>query len=340
MLARPVCSGELISVMFIIIMSDVDADTVDEAELRRIDLNLLLVFSAVMRAGSVRLAARRLYLGPSGVSMALGRLRQLLGQPLFVRGPRGLSPTPFAERLHARVAPALAELGAAVTRERRFEPATAAAVFRLALSDDLEMVAAPGLLRALQEASPASRLVLRASDYAHAATLLDDGGADLVLCAMPAKLEARHRSQVLYEEDFVVLSDPQVTGGAAGRGLAGYLETPHALVSALGALRGLIDDALEARDLVRRVGVSTEHFSTLPHLLHAAPLLANVPRRAAQVLAARSGLAVHPLPIPSPRFRVAAVWHARTGDDPAQAWFRGLLIASVGGAAATGPARG
>lgn len=321
--------------MFFVTMSDVDHDPVDEAELRRIDLNLLLVFSAVMRAGSVRLAAQRLYLGPSGVSMALGRLRHLLGQPLFVRGPKGLSPTPFAQRLHARVAPALVELGAAVTHERRFDPATAAGVFRLALSDDLEMATAPGLLRALQQASPGSRLVLRASDYAHAAALLDDGGADLVLCAMPAKLETRHRSRVLYEEDFVVLSDPQVTEGAAGRDLAGYLETPHALVSALGALRGLIDDALEARGLVRRVGVSTEHFSTLPHLLHAAPLLANVPRRAAHVLADRSGLAVHPLPIPSPRFRVAAVWHVRTEHDPAQAWFRGLLMGSVGA-----PARG
>jgi len=326
--------------MFIITMSDVDTDPFDEAGLRRIDLNLLLVFSAVMRTGSVRLAAQRLYLGPSGVSMALGRLRQLLGQALFVRGPSGLSPTPFAERLHARVAPALAELGSAVTRERRFDPATAASVFRLALSDDLEMVAAPGLLRALQQASPASRLVLRASDYAHAAALLDDGGADLVLCAMPAKLEARHRSRVLYEEDFVVLSDPQLTDGAAGRGLAGYLAAPHALVSALGALRGLVDEALEVRGLQRRVGVSVEHFSTLPHLLHAAPLLANVPRRAAHVLAARSGLAVHPLPIPSPRFRVAAVWHARTEDDPAQAWFRNLLMGSVGEAASTGHTSG
>ena len=336
-MARRGWSGELISVIIFVTMSDLDIDPVDEAELRRIDLNLLLVFSAVMRAGSVRLAAQRLYLGPSGVSMALGRLRRMLGQPLFVRGPQGLAPTPFAERLHARVAPALAELGAAVTRERRFDPATASSVFRLALSDDLEMVVAPGLLRALQEASPASRLVLRASDYAHAAALLDNGGADLVLCAMPAKLEARHHSQVLYDEDFVVLSDPQVTPGAATRGLEGYVATPHVLVSALGALRGLIDEALEARGMARRVGVSVEHFSTLPHLLHAAPLLANAPRRAAHVLAARSGLAVHPLPIPSPRFRVAAVWHARTQDDPAQAWFRNLLIDVAKAAGPGGP---
>jgi len=74
-----------------------------EADLRRLDLNLLLVFAALMRERSVRRAANRLYLGPPAVSMALARLRETVGDPLFVRANAGMQPTPRAlVPLHSR----------------------------------------------------------------------------------------------------------------------------------------------------------------------------------------------------------------------------------------------
>ncbi len=67
--------------------------------IRDLDLNLLLVFEAVAQAGSLTGAGRRLGQAQPTVSHALNRLRQLCGDPLFVRTRRGVEPTPYAERL-------------------------------------------------------------------------------------------------------------------------------------------------------------------------------------------------------------------------------------------------
>jgi len=100
-------------------------DTFNEIELRRFDLNLLLVFSALMRERSVSRAANRLYLGPSAVSMALGRLRDVTGDPLFVRAGAGMEPTPRALQLWAELAPALGSVAQAVRGRPAFDPAKA-----------------------------------------------------------------------------------------------------------------------------------------------------------------------------------------------------------------------
>lgn len=108
---------------------------INELELRRVDLNLMLVFSALMRTRRVRAAAGRLFLGPSAVSMALNRLRKHFGDPLFIRTPSGMEPTALARALDARVVPALAEIGDAVLRRPAFDPSSARRTFRFSSPD-------------------------------------------------------------------------------------------------------------------------------------------------------------------------------------------------------------
>jgi len=64
-----------------------------------VDLNLLRLFDAVYRARSVSRAAERLGLTQPAASQGLTRLRTLLGDPLFMRAPGGVKPTPRADRL-------------------------------------------------------------------------------------------------------------------------------------------------------------------------------------------------------------------------------------------------
>jgi DNA-binding transcriptional LysR family regulator len=56
------------------------------------DLNLLRVFDALMREQNVSRAAERLSLSQPAVSNALGRLRELLDDPLLVRVGRSMQP--------------------------------------------------------------------------------------------------------------------------------------------------------------------------------------------------------------------------------------------------------
>ncbi len=66
-------------------------------------MKLLLALDALLREGSVTAAAASLELQVSSVSRMLGELRDLYGDPLFIRTGRGLRPTPFAESLRLRV---------------------------------------------------------------------------------------------------------------------------------------------------------------------------------------------------------------------------------------------
>lgn len=216
-----------------------------EIELRRIDLNLLLVFSALIRERSVTRAAARLFLGPSAVSMALGRLREEIGDALFVRTAAGMEPTPRAHALWAEISPALGAIELAVRGARRFDPLSAELTIRLAAPDDLEFVLVPRLLERLEREAPLVRLVVRPSDFRTLLGRLDGGDADLALSATPTSgIERRHRIRPLHRDGFAVLYDAGQLGRTGALDLDAYLDVPHLLLSITGDLHGLIDERL------------------------------------------------------------------------------------------------
>ena len=296
-----------------------------EIELRRLDLNLLLVFSALMRERGVGRAAKRLYLGASAVSMALGRLRQALGDDLFVRAGSVMAPTPRAEALWLEVAPALARIEGAV-RATGFDPSTTQATFRFAAPDDLEFVIVPKLMQRLGDIAPGATLVVRPSDFRAMFHLLDAADAELALSALPRHgRERRHRVKTLHRDGFSVLYDRNRLGCAGPIDLKRFVETPHILLSIRGDRHGAVDDALAERGLTRSVIGTVAHFPTMPFILRHRAVIACVPSLAARFYAEAFDLERSPLPIPSPEFDVGLAWHARTDGDPAQAWFRSLV---------------
>lgn len=301
-----------------------------EIELRKLDLNLLLVFAAVMRERAVGRAATRLYLGPSAVSMALGRLREVVGDELFVRAGSRMEPTPRALALWAGVEPALEGIEAAVRGARRFDPARAEMVVRFAAPDDLEFVLVPMLLEHLGREAPGVRLVVRPSDFRTLMERLDTGDADLALSATPPRgLERRHKVRPLHRDTFSVLFDAGRVGAGSPLDLDTYLAVPHLLLSIAGDLHGPIDERLAEMGRARTVLAAVSHFPTMPFVLKRHRALANVPALAARHLAAAYGLALSPPPLASPEFEVALVWHARTDGDPAHTWFRELVAEIV-----------
>jgi LysR family transcriptional regulator, mexEF-oprN operon transcriptional activator len=317
-------SGKLILMNDYVTHDEYPPISFDEAVLRRIDLNLLVVFAMVFRHGSVQAAAGRLYLGSSGVSMALSRLRTITSDSLFIRGRRGLEPTAFAQSLYERVSPALSMIGAAMSPST-FHPEEATGTFRLALSEDLEIVLTTRLERLLARIAPGLKLTVRHGDYQRATSLLDDDVADVVVTARPSTVDSRHRCEDVLQETFAVLSDTDVFDPNRPITLEEYLSAPHALVSAIGTVRGRIDEALADLGLSRTVRVVTESFAALPFLLRSSGLIANVPRSAATALAEAFGLTMHELPLPSPSFPVAMTWRVRDEQNAALRWMRNLV---------------
>jgi LysR family transcriptional regulator, mexEF-oprN operon transcriptional activator len=311
---------------------------INELELRRIDLNLLVVFAAVMRTRSVRQASRKLALTPSAVSMALGRLRDTFGDPLFVRGKTSMEPTARALALDESLSPALRALHGAVLHAPPFDPARAERTIRFASADEIEIAVLPRLLALMREQAPGISLIVRPSNFRIVPGMLDTGDADVALTATPSPVERRHRRDVLYVESFLALYDPRQVGERRLT-LARYLAVPHLIVSASGVLRGPIDDRLAELGKSRKLAAAVAQFSTLPFLLRSAPMLANVPSVAARHHARAFGLTARPLPFESPRFDVALLCHARQEADPALRWFRDLVVAVVKEVRSSGGAR-
>lgn len=298
----------------------------DEAELRRLDLNLLLVFAAVMRDRGVSRAAARLGLGASAVSMALARLRGAVGHDLFVRTGPGVEPTPRAEALWSALGPALASVQRAVRGARGFDPAASELVVRFAAPDDLDFILLPELLARMERLAPRVRLVVRPSDVRTLMDRLDSGDADLELGATPrGGIERRHRARPLHRDGFLALFDPAMVGTAGPLDLETYLAVPHLLLSPAGHLDESIDDRLAELGRARTALAVLSQFGTIPFLLKRRRAVANMPATAAHHCAAAYGLALSPLPLASPEFEVSLVWHVRTDGDPAHAWFRDLV---------------
>ncbi len=304
-------------------------DKFTEIELRKLDLNLLLVFSALMREGSVAAAAKRLYLGPSAVSMALARLREALGDALFVRAGTGMEPTPRALSLWTELEPALGRIGSAV-RDRTFEPATTTRMFRLGAPDDLEIVLVPDLIERLGTEAPGARLVVQPANFHTLYDNLDHGLVDLALSALPARApSARHRTRLLRRERFSAVYDRTMLGRTGSVDLDCFLATPHVLLSLRGDLHGPVDNALEDIGKSRTILATVSHFPTMPFILRRRRAIACIPSIAAHHFSSAFDLERSPLPIRSPEFDLGFAWHVRSDADPAQLWFRELVAGCV-----------
>ena len=305
-------------------------DTFSEIELRKLDLNLLLVFSAVMRERSVSRAADRLYLGASAVSMALGRLRETFDDPLFVRVGSVMEPTARAIAFWEELAPALQDIDQAVRASKPFDPATTDRVFRFGAPDDLEGILVPRLIVRMRDEAPRARLAVRHSDFRSLLSILDADEADLMLSAIPETgIERRHRVDSVYSESFQVVYDAKQLGCQGPLSLDRYLSTPHALLSLDGALESGLDRTLAETGHRRDVQVAVTHFPAVPYILKSSAMLANIPATAAMWFAKQHTLEVHAPPVDFAPFEVALISHVRSTNDPGISWFRDVVMEEV-----------
>jgi LysR family transcriptional activator of mexEF-oprN operon len=295
-------------------------DVIDPRDFRKLDLNLLLVFHALMQERHVTRAAARLFLGQPAVSASLKRLRAAFDDPLFVRTSRGMAPTPRAHELARAIAPFLATVQDHLRHRPGFDPATSERTWRIGLSDSLEVALMPALLRRLAGHAPGTRAIAVDATRANAAALLDEGRIELAIGALPP-LPAWHRRRTVARWTFVCMYSPQQLPVRARRvTLAQYLRHPHVLTSFDGGLRGVVDERLEALGHARRVVFSSPHFATSPLIARSMPAFVTLPTFIARVWSEALGLVATPLPFEVPSHEVCAAWRQVDDADPGLAW--------------------
>lgn len=293
-----------------------------------LDLNLLKVFDAVMEARSASRAAALLGISQSAVSHALGRLREVTGDPLFVRTAGRMEPTARAQRLAAPMHEALVQATRALSPdfEEAFDPAGSDRVFTLGAGDYAATVLLNGLVAEIAGAGWDIRLAVLPVDRHTAPDMLDSGRIDLALGLLPQQ-RRWHESAVLFEEVQSCVFDGARLGIEAPISLAQFCALPHLVPSLHADFATFVDEELAARGLARRSVFATAHFLSIPLMLKRADAIASLPRRLCLACANASALTVSPLPVPARRFDVSLLWHRRDTASPAHRWLRDRIAA-------------
>lgn len=289
----------------------------DEAQLRRLDVTLLLVFEEAMASGKLSAAAKRLGLTQSAISHALKRLREVFEDELFIRTPRGVQPTPRALALRPPLAEAVRLIGTAV-RPARFDPERDGHVFRIAASDYETSLFAPLLLGS---GLGNSRIIFRTLVRREAIEALHAGDIDLLL-GYTWDSGKSCDAVTLFDEDYLVVARHGHPALADPLDLDRYAGLGHVLVSPGASLTGIVDKTLARLGASRRVVVAVPYFLAALATVASTDLIATVPRRVAGRHAASFGITTAPPPVPIRSFPVQMVWSKRGGADPVISWLR------------------
>jgi DNA-binding transcriptional LysR family regulator len=288
-------------------------------KLNTFDLNLLVVFEAVLHERNVTKAGERLGLSQPAMSHALSRLRWMLKDELFIRTPAGMMPTPRAEQLAQPVRHALSGLQLALDPEE-FIPEQADRRFTVALNNHAAVVLAGPITAECTALAPNVRISLRPSGTLDLPDLLDRGELDLAIAGVDAPGN-RFSSQILVEDRYVATLRRGHPLGKKKFDMKTFAALPHLVISSSGEDLRFVDAAVAANGLVRTVALEAPYLSAGAILMQS-DMIAVLGRKIAQEFRRAYAIELKELPFESPVLRSVMLWHKRFEDQPSHRWLR------------------
>lgn len=285
------------------------------------DLNLLVVFDAVLAEGSISRAANRLKLSQPAASNALARMRQATGDRLFVRLANAMVPTPYAQTIADPIRQALASIRVSLGASREFDPATAQRSFAIYLTDLGEAYFLPRLLERLHRTAPGVRIRTLPMPSELALDALRNGEVDLAIGNLP-DLGAGFFMQRLFRDRYVCVvrkGHPVIGERITARQFAA---ASHAIVTPGGWGHGIIERALVEHGLEQRITLRMQNFLVLASIVATTDMLAIVPQSVGSQLSQHNDVKLLPLPITIKPFDVKQCWQERFHDDKGNRWLR------------------
>ena len=306
----------------------------NQTNLGRADLNLLVLFEAVLEERHVGRAAERLHLTPSAVSHGLGRLRRLLNDPLFLRTPKGVVPTDRAKDLALPVADVLARARNVIATAEPFDPLRSTRRFMIGAPDGASAVFLPPLLSQLRQRAPGIAIGVRqllpvpeepSPDRAWRTAFADLEARALDIAVIPSGgIPPRFERRCLYEEDFVIATRAKHPF-ANDPSLKAYCGMQHLVVSHSGDAHGFVDALLAKQGRSRHIALTVPNFMFALAVIAESDFISALPRRFVAMHGARFGVVGLDAPLPLPSFRINAVIPKAAMMDVGLAWLFNLL---------------
>lgn len=297
---------------------------IHQPDFKSLDFSLLELFSMVMRHRGVTEAARALDIPQSTASRGLSRLREVLGDELFVRSARGMEPTAFAASVSESIEEIL-RLGKSIEESHlEFDPGKTARQFVIAGSDVGQYAVLPAFFRAIAH-YPLVTLKTAVVPGTHLAEALETGEIDLAFGPYPA-LSGNIMEQTLYQEFYMSLCHGDHPFARTPT-LDVFLKSDHLLETGRGIAHAHAEAETRLRKVLppNRIRVISDSYLVAMAAAVETDLILTMPANAIAPVAKRLGLIASPPPVELPRFLIKQYWHRRHHDNPSSRWLRATL---------------
>lgn len=294
--------------------------------LRTLDLNLLKVFDAIYRSGSISGAADTLHITQPAVSLALKRLRETVDDPLFIRARRGMKPTHRAEELAGPIEQALAVVAGALEQGQGFDPLVSSRVFRMAFGRYGEFDLLPSLLGSLHESGARVSLQSVLDQGQTGLELVTSGDIDGCFDFIEPDIKQVSYCPFSQEELVVIarLDHPRLEKSLTAKQ---YFHEHHVVMSFGNERRELLENFMSARGGKRKIMATVNQYLAAPSVVMHTDAIATVPRGMTTFPGFSRNLQVLSLPFDFPPLATYLLWHKSRDNDPGWLWMKEQLLA-------------
>lgn len=293
------------------------------SRLARFDLNLFRVFATVYLEGNLTRAANRLSLSQSAISHALARMREQIGDPLFVREAQGVVPTVLAQRLWPSIRDGLERLGQAIVLSEDFDPVRDMRRVRIAINDKAESSLLPNFTSALHALVPGLVIESVRLDRASLNADLAAGRLDVAIDAYQGDIDGLSSALLLHDKWIVIARSSEAITRKK------YLAASHAIVSSRRTGRAVEDIELARLGISRTIVARCQSYDAAARLVAQSDMLLTMPRVLAGSLNTYQGNHIHPFPLKQAGLRLHLFWHLEREHDPANTWLRSVLLGAM-----------
>lgn len=290
--------------------------------LRSVDLNLLVIFEALVQERSVTRASARLGITPSAVSHALKRLRTTFKDELLIRTAKGMEPTPQAVKLAGTFHAALEQIETMLDVERGFNPATARRTFHLAISDYMGEFLIPRLCMHLHNTAPDVSLSVQYLDEHRPSFDAMQGGLG-VHFSINSRPTVPVRLERVLEDRLLVIMRRGHPAAKKSMTLENYLSLSHIKVTGVGT--SLIDETLASKGMMRRVMFKVPTWRGILEVIENTDLVAAAPAHWMKLSSFADRCVAFPMPVEGVTLAIDLSWHPRNDVDAGHQWFRQLV---------------
>lgn len=293
-------------------------------DLRRIDVNLILVLDAILAEMNLTRAGEAVGMSQPAVSGALARLRQQFDDPLLIRKGRQFELTPLAEGLRPLVSEAMLEIRRTYELLPSFDPATSTRTFHIGATDYLLSQITSPLLRVLEKEAPNVNIEFGVLGFDQLVNVIDLLRRDVTIASSAIGIPGKKQS--LFNESFVLIADrknPAVVDGKISRE---DLESSGHVNMTFGDNQSHhIDEMYAEFGITPHFAISVRGVLMIPHMIADSNLLAWVPERLALQMLQRLNLQIVEAPVKAPKMTEAVHWHPSKSTDPAVPWLVSML---------------